>query len=55
MKLMKKKKGGELVYENNVMSDSTVWYWCRKFRNGFTNVHDEGGKIHPLIVTDELV
>jgi len=37
------------------MSDSCVRDWCRKFRDGRTDVHEEGGQERRLIVTDELV
>jgi hypothetical protein len=43
------------VYGDNVMSDSCVREWCRKFRDGCTDVHDEGGPGRHSIVTDELV
>jgi hypothetical protein len=33
-----------LVYDDNVMSDSCVRECCRKFRDGYTDVHDEGGQ-----------
>jgi hypothetical protein len=42
------------VYGDNVMSDSCVREWCRKFRDGLTDVHDSGQGRHS-IVTDELV
>ena len=29
--------------------------WCRKFRDGRTDVHDEGGQGRHSIVTDELI
>ena len=32
------------VYGNNVMSDSCVREWCRKFRDGRTDMDDEGGQ-----------
>ena len=32
------------VYGANVMSDSCVREWCRKSRDGRTDVHDEGGQ-----------
>ena len=32
------------VYGDNVISDSCVREWCRKFRDGRTDVHDEGGQ-----------
>ena len=37
------------------MSDSCVREWCRKFRDGRTDVHDEGGQERHSNVTDELV
>jgi len=43
------------VYGDNVMSDSCVREWCRKFRDVCTDVHDEGGQRRHPIVTDELV
>jgi len=36
------------------MSDSCVREWCRKFRDGRTDMHDEGGQGRHSIVTDEL-
>jgi hypothetical protein len=41
------------VYGDNVMSDSCVREWCRKFRDGRTDVHDEGGQVRHSFVTDE--
>jgi hypothetical protein len=32
------------VYGDNIMSDSCVREWCRKFRDGRTDVNDEGGQ-----------
>jgi len=43
------------VYGDNVISDSCVREWCRKFRDGRTDVHDEGGQGRHSIVTDKLV
>ena len=43
------------VYGDNVMSDSCVTEWCRKFRDGHTDVHDEGCQGRHSTVTDELV
>jgi transposase len=43
------------VYGDNVMSDSFVREWCRKFRDGRTDVHDGCGQGRHSIVTDELV
>ena len=31
------------VYGENFMSDGSVREWCRKFKEGRTDVHDEGG------------
>jgi hypothetical protein len=39
------------IYGDNVMSNSCVREWCRKFRDGRT----EGGQGQHSIVTDELV
>jgi hypothetical protein len=41
------------VYGDNIMSDSCVREWCRKFRDGCTDVHDEGGQVRHSFVTDE--
>jgi hypothetical protein len=30
-----------VVYTKNVMSEGTVRWWCRIFRDGRTNFHDE--------------
>lgn len=43
------------VYGENFMSDGCVREWCRKFREGRTDVHDEGGQGRPSLVTDDLV
>jgi hypothetical protein len=32
------------VYDDNIMSDICVRKWCRKFRDGRTDVHDKGGQ-----------
>jgi hypothetical protein len=32
------------VYGDSVMGDSCVREWCRKFRDGCTDVHDQGGQ-----------
>ena len=32
------------VYGPNFMSDKSLREWCRKFRDGRTDVHDEGVK-----------
>jgi hypothetical protein len=43
------------VYSDNVISNSCVREWFRKFRDGRTDVHDEGGQGWRSIVTDELI
>jgi hypothetical protein len=37
------------------MSDSCVGEWCRKFRDGRADLHDESAQRRHSIVTDELV
>jgi len=37
------------------MSDSCVREWCRKFRDGRIDMHDEGGQGRHSIVTDALL
>jgi transposase len=43
------------VYRPNFMSEKCVMEWCRKFCDGRTDVHDEGGQGRPSLVTDDLV
>ena len=43
------------VYVPNFMSDKCVREWCRKFRDGRTDMHDEGRQGWPSLVTDGLV
>jgi len=43
------------VYGPNVMSDSKVRQWCRLFKEGHTNVHDEEHSSRPGVITDNLV
>jgi len=43
------------VYGPHFMSDKCVREWCRKFRDGRTDVHDEGGQGRPSLVTVHLV
>jgi hypothetical protein len=44
-----------VVYGPKFMSDKFVREWCRKFRDGRTDVRDEGGQGRPSLVTDDLV
>jgi hypothetical protein len=43
------------VYGQNVMSEGTVRQWCRMFKDGQTNVHDEERSGLPSVVSDDLV
>jgi hypothetical protein len=40
------------VYELNVMSEGTVGQWCRIFKDGRTNVHDEEGSGRPTTCSE---
>ncbi|XP_063215963.1 histone-lysine N-methyltransferase SETMAR-like [Bacillus rossius redtenbacheri] len=44
-----------VVYGENLMSDGVVREWCRKFREGRIDVHDEGGQGRKSVATDETV
>jgi hypothetical protein len=44
-----------LVYGKNVLSEGTVRQWCRMFKDGQTNVHDEERSGWPSVVSDDLV
>jgi hypothetical protein len=44
-----------VIYGQNVMSEGTVRQWCRMFKDGQTNVHDEEGSDWPTVVSDDLV
>jgi hypothetical protein len=37
------------------MSEGTVRQWCRTFKDGRTNVHDEERSDRPSVVSDDLV
>jgi hypothetical protein len=43
------------VYGPNVMSEGAVRQWCRMFKDGRTNVHDEKRSGPPSVVSDDLV
>jgi hypothetical protein len=43
------------VYSQNVMSKGTVRQYCRMFKDGRTNVHDEEWSGRPCVVSDDLV
>jgi hypothetical protein len=44
-----------VVYSQNVMSEGTLGQWCRMFKEGRTNVHDEEQSGTPSVVSDDLV
>ena len=39
------------VHGENFMSDGSVREWCRKFKEGQTDVHDEGGHGRKSVAT----
>ncbi|KFM65929.1 Histone-lysine N-methyltransferase SETMAR, partial [Stegodyphus mimosarum] len=43
------------VYADSFVSDDVVREWCRKFKDGRTDVHDEGGQGHKSVATDDIV
>jgi transposase len=43
------------VYGQTVMSEGTVRQWCRMFKDGRTNVHNEERSGRPAVVSDDLV
>ena len=42
------------VYGENFMRDGSVREWCRKFKKGRTDVHDEGGHGRKSVATVAL-
>jgi transposase len=40
------------VYSQNVMSVGTVIQWCRMFKDGRTNVHDEEQSGRPSVLSE---
>jgi len=42
------------VYGENFMSDGSVREWCRKFKEGRTDVHDEDGHGRKSVATVAL-
>jgi transposase len=43
------------VYCRSVMTEGTVRQWCRMFRNGRRDVHDEERSGRPFVVSDDLI
>jgi transposase len=44
-----------MLYGQKVMSEGTVRQWCRMFRDGQTNIHNEEQSGRPSVVSDDLV
>jgi transposase len=42
------------VYGQNLMTEGTVRQWCRMFKDGRTNVHDEERSGRPSVANDHL-
>jgi hypothetical protein len=43
------------VYSQSVISERTVRQWCRLFKHGRRNVHDEEQSGQPYVVSDDCV
>ena len=43
------------VYGETFMSDGVVREWCRKFKGGRTDVHDEGWQRRKSVATEDIV
>lgn len=43
------------IYGPTVMSEGKVRQWCREFREGRSNVHDDERSGRPSVQTDDLV
>ncbi|GBM05645.1 hypothetical protein AVEN_202270-1 [Araneus ventricosus] len=42
------------VYSENYTSDGVVREWCRKFKDGRTDVHDEDRRERKFVATEDL-
>jgi hypothetical protein len=42
------------IYGQNIMSEGIVRQWCRMFKDGHTNVHDEERSGLASVVSDDL-
>jgi hypothetical protein len=42
-------------YGQNIMSEGAVKQWCRIFKDGWSNIHNEGQSDWPSVVSDDLV
>jgi hypothetical protein len=43
------------AYRQNIMREGTVRQWCRLFKDGRADVHDEERSGRPFVVSDNLV
>jgi hypothetical protein len=43
------------VYGEDVMNRQNVTKWCREFKAGISDVHDEIRSGRPSVVTDEII
>lgn len=43
------------MYGINFLSDDVLREWCRKFKDGWTDVHDEGEQEHKSVAPEYLV
>lgn len=41
--------------DENLMIDSSVWEWCRKFKEVKTDVYDEEGQRHKSVASANLI
>jgi hypothetical protein len=44
-----------MVCGQNVMIQGTIRHWCKMFKDGRTNVHDEEQSGQPCVASDDLV
>jgi hypothetical protein len=44
-----------VVYDQNVKCEGTIRHWCRMFKDGQTDVHNEERSGRPSVVSDDLV
>jgi transposase len=43
------------VYGQNILNEGTVRQWCRRFKDGGTNVHYQERSSRPSVVSNDLV
>jgi transposase len=44
-----------MIYGQNIMSEGTIRQWCRMFKDGRIDVHDEERSGRPSVMSDDLV